>query len=223
MVTVLRERAVTGAVRPAEVLEGVHHPSWQRLGQAIQVGWEWPPGLTQALVAWSCPGDLPDATPVPLRVTLDRYHGRGVQIPACDCGCTVSITPLSTVPGCVCVGPPAVAQVEPQYEVSYELHRARHGRGAVRSVGLRLSGMAPVSPTFTLIARPGTIRPTRVDQGEVVLAVGVDQIPPAQTTRIPVRPLAVHAPCYLLGFITGPGSGSFRLAHPGRRQLLVER
>ena len=223
MVTVVGERAVTGAVQAAEVLEGVHHPpTCRRLGESIQLCWEWPRGVTQALVRWSGPGNPPDAMP-PLRVTLDSYQSRGVLIRACDGGRTITITPLSTVPGWVSVGVPAIAHVEPQYEVSYELCRARRGRGAVRSVDVRLSGVPPVSPTFTLIARPGKIRPTRVDQGELVLQAGVDQIPPAQTTRFAVGPLPVPAPCYLLGFVTGPGSGSFRVAHPDHRQLLVER
>ena len=106
MVTVLGERAVTGAVQAAEVLDGVHHPSWRRLGGSIQVRWEWPPGLTQALVRWAGPDDPPEAAPPPLRVTLDGYRSRGVQLPACDGGCTVTITPLSTVPGCLSRGSP---------------------------------------------------------------------------------------------------------------------
>lgn len=221
MVTVLGERAVTGAVQAADVMEGLHRPSWRRLGETIQLDWEWPPGLTQAQVRWSGLEDAHDAAP-PLRVTLDRYQRRGVQIPACDSGGTITVTPLSTVPGCVSVGTPAIVHVDPQYEVSYELRRPLIGR-RIRSVGLQVSGTAPVSPTFTLVARPGTIRPTRMDQGEVVLEVGVDQIPPARMTGFPVAPLPVQAPCYLLGFITGPGSESFRLAHPDRSQLLVLR
>ena len=42
---------------------------------------------------------------------------------------------------------------------------------------------------------------------------------PAQA---PFGPLPGPAPCYLLGFVTGPGADSFRLAHPDHRQLMVD-
>lgn len=222
MITVLDDRAVTGAAVTADVLDCVHHAICQRSGTTVQVRWVWPLGLTQVMVRWSYPGEPPGDSHV-LRVTRDRYRNRLVEIPAHDSGCTITVTPLSTVPDCVSVGKPAIIHVDPQYEISYELRRGRRRSGSIRSVGLRISGKAPTSPTFTLIARPGLIRPTRIDQGDSVLKVNVADIPAAGLMECPVGPRAVPLPCYLLGFVTGPGSENFRLAHPDRSQLLMER
>lgn len=220
MVTVLGERAVTGAVRTAEVLGGVRCPTAERSGNTIAVSWEWPPdlGLTQVLVRWAYPGEPPGQ---PLRITRDRYRRRRVEIPARDSGCTITITPLSTIPGCVSVGPPAVASVAPQYEVSYQVRRGRSS-GLIRSVSLQASGTTAGGPVFTLISRPGQTRPTRLSQGEKVLEVDMAHIAAAQQMEYPVG-RQVQRPCYLLGFVTGPGSEHFRLAHPDRSQLVVER
>jgi hypothetical protein len=222
MVTMLDDRAVVGAGRTADVLEGVHRPDYRRLGETVQLIWEWPSGVTQILVNWSYPGE-PPGPGQRQRVTLDRYRRHRVEIQARDAGCTATITSLSTVPECVSVGLPAVVHVGPQYEVSYELRRGRRGKGPVRSVGLRTSGTASISPTFTLVAREGRIRPTRADQGEVVLKVDMAELPVAQLTEHQVSELVVRPPCYLLGFVTGPGSENFRLAHPDRSKLLMER
>jgi hypothetical protein len=219
MVTILDDRAVIGATVTADVLEGPHHPACKRSGDTVELSWEWPPELTQTLVRWSYPDEPPRARQ-PLRVTLDGYRRRGVKVPARDSGCTFTITPLSTVPGCISVGAPAVTSVSCQYEISYQIRRGRRHR--LRSVSLRISGTAPVSPMFRLVARPGTIRPTHAEQGFKILEIGTAQLPVGRPTEHQINPLRVQPPYYLRGFVTGPGREYFRLAHPPPSQLLVE-
>ena len=223
LVTVVGDRAVAGATQAVEVLPGVHGLATQRRGENLELTWNWPgKEVTQALVSWSYPGERPGARR-PLRVTRDGYQRRGVQIPALDPGCTVIVTPLSTVPGSISVGPPDISCADPQYELAYELRRSRRGRGPVQSVDLRISGTPPLSPSFVLIARPGTIRPTRVTQGPVLMSLDIRTLPAGDMTGHQITPRSAEPPCYFLGFVTGPGAQHVRLTHPDRSQLLVER
>jgi hypothetical protein len=226
MVTVLDDRAVVGETRLVDVLDGFHGLSARRTGDSIELTWAWPAAaqVSMASVHWEYAGA--DVTAGPgQRVSRDSYHRRGVLIPASERGFRFTVSPLSAIAGSVSVGPSATAELDARHDLAYEILRVGNGRRARRVATLRLADPPSELPEFLLVARPGTVRPTRKEQGTVVLRVGAASTgpgsPAAAGHRIDLS--AVPPPYYLLGFLAGPAAAGFRLIHPPRTQLLVER
>jgi hypothetical protein len=224
VVTVLDRRAVIGATRVIDVLEGFNGLRARRAGNDIQLTWAWPASspVTLATVRWDCPGEEAEAS-APRRVSRDSYHRRGVLIPARGCGYRFTVTPLSAITGSVSVGPPATDELEPLHDLCYEVLRTRRWPRARRVVRLRVAERPEAPLQFLLVARPGTLRPTQIGQGTVVVRVSVGASDAGSPTEYPIELSAVRPPYYLLGFLTGSAKLQFRLIHPGRTQLLVER
>ena len=224
VVTVLDDRAVIGETRVIDVLEGFHGLRARRVGDDIQLTWAWPASspVTLAAVRWDHASEDLGASPA-RHVSRDRYHRRGVLIPAHGCGYRFTVTPLSTIAGSVSVGPPATDELEPQHDLTYEIHRARRGLHAGRVARLQVAERPAGPLEFLLVARPGTLRPTRIGQGTVVLQVSAAAIDAGSPAEHRIDLSAVRPPYYLLGFLTGPAAPQFRLIHPARTQLLVAR
>ena len=224
VVTVLDRRAVIGATRLIDVLEGFQRLRARRAGNDIQLTWAWPASssATLAAVRWDCAGEEV-GTSADLRVSRDSYHRRGVLVPARGCGYRFTVTPLSTITGSVSVGPPASDELEPLHDLAYEILRTRRWLHAGRVARLRVEERPEAPLEFLLVARPGTLRPTQIGQGTVVLRVSAAAIDAGSPAEHPIDLSTVRPPYYLLGFLTGPAAPQFRLIHPARTQLLVER
>jgi len=223
-VTVLGRRAVIGSARVVDSLEGFQELQARRTGDSIELTWPWPQSspVTRAAVRWDCDGEE-QGTGTPKPVTRNSYHSRGFLIPARSCGYRFTITPLSTITGSVSVGPPATDELDPRHDLPYVIRKTRRWLRAGRVARLQLAEQ-PSSPLeFLLVARPGTLRPTGMGQGAVVLRVSVTAVDTGSPAEHRIDLSAVRPPYYLLGFLTGPAAPQFRLVHPARTQLLVER
>jgi hypothetical protein len=217
MVTVLNDRAIVGGTRVIDVLDGFQGLRARRTGEIIELTWVWPAAspVTMASVRWECAGA---AASTELRVSRDNYRREGVLISASGCAYRFTVSPLSAIAGSVSVGACSTNELEPRHDLAYEIIRLGRRRHIRRVATLRLADSPPELPEFLLVARPGTVRPTRTEQGTVVLRVGADL-----AAEHPIDLSAVHPPYYLLGFLVGPAAARFRLIHPPRTQLLVER
>ena len=224
VVTVLDRRAVIGATRLIDVLEGFQQLRARRAGNDIQLTWAWPASspVTLAAVRWDCAAEEAGAS-APRRVSRDSYHRRGVLIPSRGCRYQFTVTPLSTIAGSVSVGPPATDELEPLHDLDYEIVRTRRWLRASRVARLRVAERPEAPLEFLLVARPGKLRPTQIGQGTVVLRVSAAAIDAGSPAEHPIDLSTVRPPYYLLGFLTGPAAPQFRLIHPARTQLLVER
>lgn len=224
VVTVLDHRAVIGATRIIDVLEGFHGLRARRAGNDIQLTWAWPvsSSVTHAAIRWDC-ADEEAGSSAPQQASRDSYHRRGVHIPARGCGYRFTVTPLSPITGSVSVGPPAIHELEPLYDLAYEILLTRRWLHARRVASLRVAERPEAALEFLLVARPGTIRPTQIGQGTVVLRVNAAAIDTGSPAKHPIDLNTVRPPYYLLGFLAGPAAPQFRLIHPSRAQLLVER
>jgi len=224
VVTVLGHRAVIGPARVVDSLEGFQDLHARRAGDDIELTWAWSPSspVTLAAVQWDCAGDE-HGIETPQRVTRDSYRRHGFLIPGHSCGYRFTVTPLSTITGSVSVGPPASDELEPQHDLVYVIRKTRRWLRAGRVARIQLAE-PPTSPLeFLLVARPGTLRPTRTGQGAVVLRVSATAIDTGSPAEHRIDLSAVRPPYYLLGFLAGPAAPQFRLVHPARTQLLVER
>ena len=224
VVTVLGHRAVIGPGRVIDSLEGFHGLEAQRTGDSIRLTWAWSRSspVTLAAVRWEYTGEE-QGTTTPQRVTRDSYHRRGFLISALEGGYRFTVTPLSTISGSVSVGPPATDEVEPQYDLTYLIIKTRRWWRTGRVTRLQVTGQPAAALEFLLVARPGTLRPTRMAQGDVVLRASVTTVEAGYPADYRIDLSAVRPPYYLLGFLAGPAAAQFRLVHPSRTQLLVER
>ena len=224
VVTVLGHRAVIGPGRVVDSLEGFQDLHARRAGDSIELTWPWSTSspVTLAAVHWDCGGEEQGSrTPQP--VTRDSYHRRGFLIPARSCGYRFTVTPRSTITGSVSVGPPATDELEPQHDLAYAIRKTRRWLRAGRVARLELAEQPTSRLEFLLVARPGTLLPTRIDQGAVVLRVSASAIDTGSPAEHRIDLSAVRPPYYLRGFLAGPAAPQFRLVHPARTQLLVER
>jgi hypothetical protein len=224
VVTELGHRAVIGPARVVDSLAGFQHLHARRAGDNIELTWAWSPSspVTLAAVQWDCAGEE-HGIETPQRVTRDSYRRHGFLIPAHSCGYRFTVTPLSTITGSVSVGPPASDELEPQHDLVYVIRKTRRWLRAGRVARIQLAE-PPTSPLeFLLVARPGTLRPTRTGQGAVVLRVSATAMDTGSPAEHRIDLSAVRPPYYLLGFLAGPAAPQFRLVHPARTQLLVER
>jgi hypothetical protein len=224
VVTALDQRAVAGTTRVIDVLDGFQGLYARRAGEGIELKWAWPASssATLATVRWDCTGEEEDGGSA-LRVSRDSYRRRGVTIPARGCGYRLTVSPLSTIDGSLSLGPPATDELEPQYDLAYEVLRTRRVVRTGRVATLRVAKLPTAPLEFLLVARPGTLRPTRIAQGTVVLRVSAAAIDEGAAVEHRIDLSAMRPPYYLLGFLTGPAASQFRLVHPARGQLLVER
>ena len=224
VVTVLGHRAVIGPGRVIDSLEGFHGLKAQRTGDSIRLTWAWSRSspVTLAAVRWEYTGEE-QGTTTPQRVTRDSYHRRGFLISALEGGYRFTVTPLSTISGSVSVGPPATDEVEPQYDLTYLIIKTRRWWRTGRVTRLQVTGQPAAALEFLLVARPGTLRPTRMAQGDVVLRASLTTVEAGYPADYRIDLSAVRPPYYLLGFLAGPAAAQFRLVHPSRTQLLVER
>ena len=224
VVTVLGHRAVIGPGRVIDSLEGFHGLEAQRTGDSIRLTWAWSRSspVTLAAVRWEYTGEE-QGTTTPQRVTRDSYHRRGFLISALEGGYRFTVTPLSTISGSVSVGPPATDEVEPQYDLTYLIIKTRRWWRTGRVTRLQVTGQPATALEFLLVARPGTLRPTRMAQGDVVLRASLTTVEAGYPADYRIDLSAVRPPYYLLGFLAGPAAAQFRLVHPSRTQLLVER
>jgi hypothetical protein len=224
VVTELGHRAVIGPARVVDSLAGFQDLHARRAGDNIELTWAWSPSspVTLAAVQWDCAGEE-HGIETPQRVTRDSYRRHGFLIPAHSCGYRFTVTPLSTITGSVSVGPPASDELEPQHDLVYVIRKTRRWLRAGRVARIQLAE-PPTSPLeFLLVARPGTLRPTRTGQGAVVLRVSATAMDTGSPAEHRIDLSAVRPPYYLLGFLAGPAAPQFRLVHPARTQLLVER
>ena len=224
VVTVLGHRALVGPGRVIDSLEGFHGLEAQRTGDSIRLTWAWSRSspVTLAAVRWEyTDGEHGTTTPQP--VTRDSYHRRGFLISALDRGYRFTVTPLSTISGSVSVGPAATDEVEPQHDLTYLIIKTRHWWRTGRVARLQVTGQPAAGLEFLLVARPGTLRPTRMEQGEMVVRVSLTTIDAGSPADYRIDLSAVRPPYYLLGFLAGAAAAQFRLVHPSRTQLLVER
>ena len=224
VVTVLGHRAVIGPTRIVDSLEGFQDLHARRTGDSIELTWPWPTSspVTLAAVHWDCGGGEQGSGP-PQPVTRDNYHRRGFVITARSCGYRFTVTPRSTITGSVSVGPRATYELEPQHDLAYVIRKTRRWLRAGRVARLELAEQPTSRLEFLLVARPGTLLPTRIDQGAVVLRVSATAIETGSPAEHRIDLSAVRPPYYLRGFLAGPAAPQFRLVHPARTQLLVER
>ena len=209
VVTVLGHRAVIGPAGVVDSLEGFQDLHARRAGENIELTWVWSPSspVTLAAVHWDCAGEE-QGIGTPQRVTRDSYRRRGFLIRAHSCGYRFTVTPLSTITGSVSVGPPASDELEPQHDLAYVIRKTRRWLRAGRVARLQLPE-PPTSPLeFLLVARPGTLRPTRMGQGAVVLRVSVTAIDTGSPAEHRIDLSAVRPPYYLLGLLARPHRSS---------------
>ncbi|MEV0623016.1 fibronectin type III domain-containing protein [Nonomuraea sp. NPDC050404] len=206
--TVLDGRAVIGQTRTVDVLPGAANLTAERRDDTVHVMWRWPAGVSQMLVSWRSE-DGENCR----RVLLDRYRRGGCVLPVSEKAQRVEVAPLCNHPEHVTVGPVAWAEVPPRHDLAYEIVRRKNARWVSIKVYPPLPGAE-----FVLIARPGEIRPTRIQQGVALLRARL----PERDEEYPLGRSDLAPPYYMLGFLTGTDA-SVRLIHPDRAQLLVVR
>ncbi|MGI5167675.1 hypothetical protein ACQEU3_25335 [Spirillospora sp. CA-253888] len=222
LVTVRDERAVTGPAQAVDVLPAVTGLRADHDGTQVRLAWQWPPGITQVRLRWGAA----DTPPSERLVTHDAYRRRHVAVPAAPALLRCTVTPVSPHPDALAVATAAEVEVSPGWDVAYQVsHRRRLVRRkadrATWTLHLEVSGPVPPHSEFVLVARPGTLRPTRPDQGEPVLRVPAAELARDGPATWELDPARLRPPCYLLGFVTGPDAAAARIAHPRPDQLTV--
>ncbi|MFJ8106585.1 hypothetical protein [Streptomyces sp. NPDC096132] len=185
-VTVVGERAVTGAHAPAAA-PALGTPTLTRHGgTGVALVFDWPPDSGDEVeVTWRTPGEAGEQRRT---VTRAAYrHEAGVHLPVADgAGVEVEVRPIAVLAGLPAYGPPSTAVLPARADVDYRLER--HGLPGRRTVTAVFTARTTVRAERLLLVRTrGQVPPLEPADGDVLAEAADVTLGPGRDVRLSAR------------------------------------